>query len=90
MTKLCKDCEHYRPPLWIGRTGLPSLCGRPIGEGFNLQTGGYSVTLGGDASNERKPGRTWFGLGRERCGPEAQFFEQRRRRPGPPPPSRDA
>lgn len=80
---LCRDCHWYWQPFMPSMQGPYSHCARPISEERSLVSGNLVHTLRASAESERKAGRTWFGLGRERCGPDAQFFETR---PKPPPP----
>ena len=69
--RLCSDCN------WYGAiTGLYSYgCTRPTSERRSVAFGYLVDRLDTSAERERKPGRTWFGLGRERCGPDAQYWE---------------
>lgn len=81
---LCRDCKWlWRPIL----AGSPRACTRPVGERMSVVDGCLIETLHTEPENERKAGRTWLGLGRERCGPEAKFFEKR---PESKPPSTKA
>lgn len=81
MTKICKDCTHglglrnpfpFPYPLGFGII-KPSCCRPVLAAPIDLVTG-KPKRLDVDPYSERKPGKTIFG--RERCGPEAKFFEQ--------------
>jgi hypothetical protein len=63
---LCIHCKHYT---------LFSDCIRPLNDRRSLVSGELLYRAEDFASNERLPGRKWFGLGRERCGPEGKFWE---------------
>lgn len=68
--RLCTDCK------WHGViTGMYAYgCTRPTSDRRGVAYGELLDTLDTGARRERLPGRTWFGLGRERCGPDAKFF----------------
>ena len=88
MTKFCKDCRYLWNPIMPSMHGPYTQCMRPLSEEISLVDGRKVRTADTSPSSERKAGRTWFGLGRERCGPEAKFFCELPKRPPPPPPSR--
>ena len=70
--KLCTDCRWFSHD-WRG--DWEGYCVRPLSDRRSTVTGSLDHWLLVNASRERRPGRTWFGLGRERCGPDARFFE---------------
>lgn len=76
--KLCKDCKWFGdmvkgPPLTM--PFLAEGCLRPLPGEPSVVTGGPRRHLREWCEDERKPGRVWL-FGRERCGPDAKFFEK--------------
>jgi hypothetical protein len=73
MERFCKDCKHYRPHINFGMYVIPERCVRPLSDRTNPVTGEPADRLDKTARSERKNARTIFG--RQRCGPDAIFFE---------------
>jgi hypothetical protein len=68
---ICSACDHCFKPLICG---VSYGCRRPLSDRRDLVTGELSDRVGDDCIRERRSGRTFFGLGRLRCGPEGRFF----------------
>jgi hypothetical protein len=78
---ICTACAHCPPQ----RAGTGAMCRRPLSDRIDPVNGAFATTVNTACANERAPGRTWLGLGRERCGPEGRFFAERQRPPAPGP-----
>jgi hypothetical protein len=74
----CRDCRHSRFSTMPTRYPPPAGCAREV-TGVDLVTGEGIVRERGCRS-ERRSERTLFG--REKCGPDGRYFEER---PAPPP-----
>lgn len=73
--KYCKDCAHFDPRHVIYQWGVPSFggCMRPTGDVSKVSDNRFA--LGKVAWEERE--KPLWPFGRERCGPEAKFFDAR-------------
>lgn len=70
--RICYDCKHLWRPMMPGMYAWPR-CTRPLLDKPRSLITGKHPELSVDPASERRNGRTLFG--RERCGPDAQFFE---------------
>lgn len=81
---ICSGCVHLLRPLFpcmnIGAT-----CQRPLSDRRDAVNGELIDRVDVPCASERKAGRAWFGLGRERCGPAGRFFAAYQQ-PAPPEP----
>ncbi len=72
--KLCIDCAHYRYGIKGMSLSNPFLlCRRALSDRRSPVDGTLAHLLNEWPEKERKPGRAF--LGRQRCGPEARYFE---------------
>lgn len=76
ISKLCRDCTHFRCSA--------AACRRPYKSVFDLVYGAQLVRLNSPAANERNGTQTLL-TGRKKCGPTGRFFEKIE--PPLPPPS---
>ena len=67
--KYCKDCRHFNP----GCYDQYDSCQRHVRE--DIVQGVVYVLV--DCRTERTLHRPWFGKAKDRCGPEATYFEAR-------------
>lgn len=77
--KLCIDCRHSKNGFDCGMAGIPfpaTFCHRPVAHPMNPVTGTTSHPLYKPAREERcHP--VWI-FNRNRCGPDAKFWEARK------------